>query len=186
MSKGFHALLILVLLASSSMAQSVAAASASEACGQFVQQFYDWYLAREKALMSDESQESAFEATLSEKASSFSPGLVQALKDDLAASKKSSDEIVGLDFDPFLNAQDAPERYVVGEVRPKGDHYYVDVFGVWEGKKNSKPDVVPELALKDGKWVFTNFHYGQTDIPVNENLMSILQQLKKDREKPAK
>jgi hypothetical protein len=186
MSKRIHLLLILILSASSWAAQSLAAASPPEDCGKFVREFYDWYLAKEKALMKDESQESAFEATLSEKASSFSPELVKALKDDLEASKKSPDEIAGLDFDPFLNSQDTAEHYVVGEVHPKGDHFWVDVFGVWEGKKNPKPDVVPELALQNGKWIFVNFHYGDSDIPVNENLVSILQQLKKDREKTAK
>jgi hypothetical protein len=167
-------------------AQSAPTASPPEGCAQFVQQFYDWYLAKEKALTNDRSQESAFETTLREKQSSFARALVQALKDDLEASKKSPGELVGLDFDPFLNAQDTAEKYLVGEVHPKADHYCVDVFGVWGGKKNAKPDVVPELALVNGKWIFTNFHYGESDIPVNENLVSILQQLKKDREKPTK
>lgn len=178
--------MILILGASSLMAQTRAAAPPSEACGRFVQQFYDWYLAKGNELTKGQSHESALEVTLREKQSSFNPGLVKALQEDLSASKKSPDEIVGLDFDPFLNAQDTPERYVVGEVQPKGDHFWVEVFGLWEGKKNSKPDVVPELALENGKWIFTNFHYGKSDIPVNENLVTILQELKKDRERPAK
>ena len=37
-----------------------------------------------------------------------------------AAYKKSPEEIVGLDFDPFLNAQDIAERYLVGKIIPKG------------------------------------------------------------------
>jgi hypothetical protein len=60
---------------------------------------------------------------------------VKGLKEDLAASKKSPGEIVGLDFDPFLNAQDIAERYLVGKITPKGDHYWVEVFGVWGGRK---------------------------------------------------
>jgi hypothetical protein len=186
MTKYLSALLILVLAISSSMTQAVAAASPSESCGKFVQQFYDWYLAREKASMNDKNQESAFEAALSEKAAWFRPELLQALKDDLAASNKSPDEVVGLDFDPFLNSQEEIEHCVVGEVHRKGDRYLVDVFCILEGKKSPKPDVVPELALENGKWVFVNFHYGESDTPVNENLLSILQQLKKDREKTAK
>jgi len=178
--------LIMIVSASHLTAQSPPTASTQEGCAQFVQQFYDWYLAKAKALTNDPSQESAFEVTLREKKSSFTSALAQALKDDLEASKKSPGEIVGLDFDPFLNGQDTAEKYVAGKVRPKANHYYVDVFGVWEGKKNPKPDVVPELALVDGKWIFTNFHYGKSDIPANENLISILQQLKKDREKPTK
>jgi hypothetical protein len=169
-----------------SQAQPPAASSPSQAAGQFVQQFYNWYLAKEKAAMNKSHSETVFELTLREKQASFSPELVKALKEDLAASKKSPEEIVGLDFDPFLNAQDMGERYIVGKVTPKGDHYWVEVFGVWGGKKNVKPDVVPELAFQNGSWIFTNFHYGNSSIPVNENLVSILQQLKKDREKPKK
>jgi hypothetical protein len=136
--------------------------------------------------MKSNSRESALEVTLREKRSSLSPELVKGLKEDLAASKKSPGEIVGLDFDPFLNAQDIAERYLVGNVTPKGDHYWVEVFGVWNGQKNSNPDVIPELAFENGHWIFINFHYGKTDIPVNENLVSILQVLKKDRQKSAK
>ena len=155
-------------------------------CGSFVQQFYNWYVAKQNALTKRNSRESALEVALRDKRSFFSPELVKDLKEDLAASKKSPEEIVGLDFDPFLNAQDIAEHYVVGNVTPKGDHYWVEVFGVWNGQKNSKPDVVPELASENGHWIFTNFHYGKTDIPVNENLVSILEVLKKDRRKTAK
>ena len=96
-------------------------------------------------------------------------------------------EHVGLDFDPFLNAQDIAERYLVGKITPKRDHYWDEVFGVWGGQKNSNPDVVPELAFENGQRIFTNFHYGKTDIPVNENLVSILRQLNKnDRRENAK
>ena len=184
--KAHVVVLIMIVSAAHLTAQSAPTASPPKGCAEFVQQFYDWYLAKAKALTNDPSQESAFEVTLREKKSSFTSALAQALKDDLEASKKSPGEIVGLDFDPFLNGQDTAEKYVAGEVRPKANHYYVDVFGVWEGKKNPKPDVVPELALVDGKWIFTNFHYGKSDIPVNENLISVLQQLKKDRDKPTK
>ena len=170
-------------------AQTPTISSQSEDCGHFVQQFYNWYLATENGLVKRNglgSFLSALELTLREKRSSFSPELAKGLEEDLAASKKSPAEIVGLDFDPFLNAQDIDERYVVGKITPKGDHYWVEVFGVWNGQKNSNPDVVPELAFENGYWIFTNFHYGKTGIPVNENLISILEVLKKDRQKTAK
>jgi hypothetical protein len=167
-------------------AQTPNTPSQPQDCGPFVQQFYNWYVAKENALMKSNSRESALEVTLREKRSSFSPELVKGLKEDLAASKKSPGEIVGLDFDPFLNAQDIAERYLVGKITPKEDHYWVEVFGVWNGQKNSNPDVVPELVFENGHWIFTNFHYGKTDIPVNENLLSVLEVLKKDRGEKAK
>jgi hypothetical protein len=143
-------------------------------------------VATENALMKRNGLDSALRVTLRQKRSSFSPELVKGLKEDLKASEKSTAEIVGLDFDPFLNTQDIAERYLVGKITPKGDHYWVEVFGVWNGQKNSNPDVVPELAFEKGQWIFTNFHYGKTDIPVNENLLSVLQTLKKDRQETAK
>jgi Protein of unknown function (DUF3828) len=182
----FIALILFSFGVGALQAQTPTTASKHQDCGPFVQQFYNWYVAKLNALMKRNGPESALEVTLREKRSSFSPELVKGLKGDLAVSKKSPGEIVGLDFDPFLNAQDIAERYLVGKITPKGDHYWVEVFGVWGGQKNSNPDVVPELAFEHGQWIFTNFHYGKTDIPVNENLISVLQVLKKDRGKEAK
>ena len=186
LSRSLTALLILFISAQSAMGQGAAAPAQSQACAEFVGQFYNWYLAKEDELMKGNSQKSALEVSLVEKKSSFSPGLVKALNEDLAASRKSPGEIVGLDFDPFLDAQDLGERYLVGKATPKDDHYWVEVFGVWGGKKSAKPDVVPELVLENGHWIFINFHYENTGIPVNENLVSILQELKKSREKDSK
>jgi hypothetical protein len=186
LSRKFIALILFCFGVGALQAQTPTTPSKPQDCGPFVQQFYNWYVAKVNALMKRNSRESALEVTLREKRSSFSPELVKGLKEDLAASKKSPGEIVGLDFDPFLNAQDIAERYLVGNITPKGDHYWVEVFGVWGGQKNSNPDVVPELAFENSQWIFTNFHYGKTDIPVNENLVSVLQVLKKDRRKKAK
>jgi hypothetical protein len=185
LSRTFIALILFSFGVGALQAQTPTTPSQPQDCGPFVQQFYDWYAAKENALMKSNSLESALEVALREKRSSFSAELVKGLKEDLAASKKSPDE-VGLDFDPFLNAQDIAERYFAGKITPKGDHYLVEVFGVWGGQKKSSPDVVPELALENGQWIFTNFHYGKTDIAVNENLVSVLQILKKDRRKSAK
>jgi hypothetical protein len=64
---------------------------------------------------------------------------------------------------------------VIGDVHMKGDRYLVDVFVVRDGKKETKPWIIPELVSKNGQWMFTNFHYEEG------NLASVLQQLKKDR-----
>jgi len=62
----------------------------------------------------------------------------------------------------------------------------VEVFGFWNGKRAAKPDVVPELAWEKGNWVFTNFHYEKSNIPENENLLSVLKALKKEQAKTPK
>jgi hypothetical protein len=136
LSRTFIALILFSFGVGALQAQTPTTPSQPQDCGHFVQQFYDWYAAKENALMKRNSLESALEVALREKRSSFSPELVKGLKEDLAASKKSREEIVGLDFDPFLNAQDVAERYLVAKITPKGDHYLVEVFGVWGGRKN--------------------------------------------------
>ena len=50
-------------------------------------------------------------------------------------------------------------------------------------KESPKPDVTPELAFENGHWIFLNFHYPNTGSPNNENLLALLQQLKKERKK---
>jgi Protein of unknown function (DUF3828) len=180
------ALLVLLLAAPSLMAESKPTPTPAQACAEFVGQFYSWYLAKEAALTKANSNKSALDVSISDKKSSFSPALVKALKEDMAAASKSPGEIVGLDFDPILNAQDVAERYLLGKVTAKDDHYFVEVFGVWGGKKSKKPDVVPELVQEKGQWVFDNFHYRNAEDAVNRNLLSVLEQLKKERKTGAK
>ena len=180
MSKTLQVALVLFLFAVTDARQAAVAADPAAGCGQFVQKFYDWYIAREKALNKANSRKDIMEVAMKEKRSCFSPDLLKALQEDVAAAHKDPGEIVGLDFDPVLASQEEPERYVVGEVHANGDHYLVDVFGFLEGKKDSKPTVVAELIPKNGQWIFTNFHYDK------DNLISVLQQLKKDRERTKK
>jgi hypothetical protein len=74
----------------------------------FVQGFYDWYVP--KAL--DHKIFRAWDLALKTKSSVFSPELAQALREDSAAQDKAEKgELVGLDFDPFLNSQD-PRPYI--------------------------------------------------------------------------
>jgi len=145
---------------------------AERSCRTFVQGFYAWYVPKH----SDGD-------VLKYRRSALSPELYAALKADLAASSKNPDEVVGLDFDPFLNAQDVAQRYVVGKVTAKGATFWVGIYGIWNGKKSVKPDVTAEVGCKEGKCFFVNFHYGKTELPQNENLLSVLKALKKEREK---
>lgn len=116
----------------------------------------------------------------------FSAELRKRLKEDADASAKSPGEIVGLDFDPFANCQDSPSRYVAAKVSSVGKSYLVDVYSIDGGKRSAQPAVTPELVRENGKWVFVNFHYGKTNIPENENLLSVLKALAESRAQPAK
>ena len=135
----------------------------------FVQGFYDWYVA--KAL--NQHTGPLWDATLKPRRSWFSPALLKALHEDAAASAKSPGEIVGLDFDPFLNSQDPVSHYFAGKVEKRGNDWIVAVSG---GKPYAKTDVLARVEKHNGSWRFSNFLY-----PGGENLLGILKALKKDR-----
>jgi len=140
----------------------------------FVQGFYAWYVKqsdRNNAL-------SSVELALKDRPEVFSDALVRALREDIAASAESPDEIVGLDFDPFLNAQEVCEPYKVGKVAKRGDAYGVEVFGSCPDSGDHRPDVIAEVKTLNGKWIFVNFIY-----PGNGNLVNVLKLLKKERQK---
>lgn len=149
----------------------------SESARRFVQQFYSWYVPRARA----NSPGPAWDLALKHKSSEFAPELARALKEDSEAQAKVQGEIVGLDFDPFLSAQDPCERYEAGRIVLKGAGYWVDIYGVCSGKRHEKADVVAELIQKDNHWLFVNFHY-----PKDRNLLAVLKSLREGREKPAK
>lgn len=143
------------------------------ASGKFVQQFYDWYNTR---------PEKTLEIALEKRPQAFAPHLASMLKADIEASSKVPDEIVGLDFDPITstNAENAT-KYVIGKVVTKGKTVWVDVYGFYNGKKSEKPIVTPEVEFQDKNWRFVNFHYGKSEFPENENLLSVLRALADSR-----
>lgn len=150
---------------------------------KFVQGFYDWYMAKNKVAEGKAVAATPFELAIRDKRPLFDPALLNLLKEDIEASAKSPGEIVGLSFDPFLNTQDPKEQYVVGNAASQGETWRVEVLGVRGGRKDTNPAVIAELARREGRWVFANFHYEKSVYPENENLMGLLRALKKSREK---
>ncbi len=142
----------------------------------FVQEFYDWYVPKALA----PSNGPAWMLAVEGRKADFDETLRKALKDDADAQAKVSDEIVGLDFDPLLNSQDPAERYEAVSVKQEGTTYKVSVFEVAAGKRSEQPAVVPQLMNRNGNWQFVNFSY-----PESDDLLSILQSLKKSRDAPA-
>jgi hypothetical protein len=151
--------------------------SEPQSAQKFVQDFYTWYLQEEK----QEHNEDLSDFALKAKPHWFSPTIVQGLKEDAAAAAKTPDEVVGLDFDPFLNAQDVCEPYRTGKVTVVGATYRVEVFGSCPEANSKQPDVIAAVERRDGSWVFVDFIY-----PGNGDLFSELQALKKEREKTGK
>lgn len=151
--------------------------SATMAAAQdFTQKFYDWYVKQD----AQDDNDSAEDIALKTKPRYFDAGLMKALKEDLAAAAKSPDEIVGLDFDPIMNTQDTCGPYKTGKVTQEGDTYRVEVFGTCTPEKPGQPDVIPALTQVQGAWIFVNFYY-----PGNGDLLTVLQDLKKEREHPS-
>jgi hypothetical protein len=163
-------LLFLVLQASSAHADDSSLAASSR---DFVQKFYDAYVPQALA----EHTVPASQFAIDHMSASFEAGLLAALKDDAAAQAKSSDEIVGLDFDPFLNSQDPAERYEVGSATQDGSKYLVDVYPVMSGKRSQEPAVIAELVYENGHWLFVDFRY-----PGSDDLLTVLTTLKASRE----
>ena len=110
------------------------------------------------------------------------------MREDFAAQAKAPGEIVGLDFDPFLNSQDPCERYEVGLITQKGETYLVNVYAICSGKKSSVADVVPEVLHKGSQWEFINFRYPNQAQQYHNSadLLSILRIQREERSKPQK
>jgi len=155
---------------SSPAAAGTPAATDTKVVQDFVQDFYNWYV---PAVASRGSARPA-DIALRDRASAFDPSLARQLKEDSDAQAKVHDDIVGLDFDPFLFAQDACQRYEVLNVQKRPDSYLVDVRGVGGCEKHDAVDVIAEVASRNGAWVFVNFHYPGPDAT---NLMAVLKQL---------
>lgn len=168
--------------ATPSATNDAASANRLQECRKFVQSFYDWY-----APIADKESGGAMENIMKKKGNLFSSELRTRLLEDSAAQAKSKGEIVGLDFDPFLNTNsDVAKKYLATRVVQKGNDYWVDVHGVFAGKKSAAPTVTPAVGFLNGKCVFVNFHYGKDVLPVNENLISVLKSIADDRKAYAK
>jgi Protein of unknown function (DUF3828) len=165
---------VLLFLAVPGVARSP---KAHESPLKFVQDFYTWYA----SMISKDHQEPAFTVALKLKGSLFSAELARALSEDASAQEKAKGEIVGIDWDPFVNSQDPESRYVVGQIWQKGDRFFAEVHGVRAGKKHSEPDVTAELMKVKGHWVFVNFHSHDTG-----DLLSVLNTLSIERQHPSK
>jgi hypothetical protein len=142
----------------------------------FVQKFYTWYV----PIALKPLREPSSNVAIAKRGSLFDPPLLKALKEDAEAARNSPGDIVGLDFDPFLNAQDPDHKYVVGGASEEGSLYLVEVYGVSKGKREAKPSVVAELKPAKDSFVFSNFRYG-----ADGDLVAILKGLADDRAQPS-
>ncbi len=160
-------IVVVALTAVSLRSQERATAPTDRSCRKFVQNFYDWYVAHLAG------SAATYPTVLKTKANLFSPTLVRLLREDYAASEANPKEVVGLDFDPFLNSQDPSPKFVVTKATVQQLKCSAEVHGITDGVNNEA--VYPELTYKNGAWRFVNFRYEQSD------LLSTLKSLRSDR-----
>jgi hypothetical protein len=161
------------------IAGPVLAQEAKEPAGlrEFVQDFYHWYV----PVALKDNKVPASDIALKERPAAFSAELLKALKEDSEAAANSPGEIVGIDWDPFLDSQDPDDHYEVGRIVKKGETYRADIHSVEAGKKSAKPSVVAEVGKENGHWVFVDFYSNE-----GSGLLAALKSLKEDRQKTAK
>ena len=159
-------------------------------CRAFVQDFYNWYI----KIINSNSNLDGTDLIIKFRKTSFDPELLRQLKLDEDANAKAK-EIVGLDFDPFVDAQEFADKYQAGKVTIQGSNCLVEVRGFWgkdnvpiknSNKKAQEPDVIPELAFRNGAWVFVNFHYPNQKNQQDQDLLVILKSLRDERQKHRK
>ena len=168
---------VAVVVMVSTWLRPAGAASTEADAKAFVQKFYDTYM----PVVQAEKDAPASNYVVEKMSAVLDPVLLAGLKEDMAAAANAPEgDEVGLDFDPFLDAQDPADRYEVKSVSRKGTTYLADVYCVTEGKRSDKPCVVPELVQDNGKWRFVNFDY-----PEGGDLLTVLKDLKAEREKPS-
>ena len=157
--------LVLLLIPYSLNAQAGAKRKPASSPREFVAGFYRWYVPH---AVSDNAPLGWSIILRHKKTAVFSPQLAQLLQADQAAQHKCN-EIVGLDFDPFLAAQDPPDRYEVGRISHEGRDYRAAIYSVQAGKRSEKTDLRAEFSEGEGHWFFVNFYY-----PDGSNLLNIL------------
>lgn len=136
----------------------------------FVQSFVTWYL---PIILTPHHGGPASYAVLAQE-KWLSPELRAALRADSAA-QDSSNLIVGLDFDPFLDTQDPWQRYAARSVSQKGRRYFVSIYGFRDDNNAARLEVIAEVGRRNGSWVFVNFHYPKE----HTDLLRVLRRLRR-------
>lgn len=163
-------------------AQNNDSTGTQDSCRIFTQEFYDWYLPNTHVKQARMNHMPAFEFALKNRRSSFDPDLVRLSDEGRAQAQRDGEPF--LDFDPVLNSQDPSRHYEVKEIAVKDGHCRADVYGEPPGRAGGKPDVVAELTLKGGHWIFADFFYPDSKDPDNRSLLRMLKFLLKKESPP--
>jgi hypothetical protein len=159
-------LALIVLVSACSPRREPETPSASAA----LQSFYDAYLPAFK--------QGRFRAFLDDSTTLVAPALRRALIADYQASAADSTQVVGLDFDPFLNSQDPCSGYRVGADSAAGARHFIRVRAMCPG--DTALAAVAVLEQSSHRWELVDLHYpGDTS-----TLQGILARLARERARP--
>ena len=148
-------LIWIIATAALANASAVHAQPDMRAARKFVVQFYNWY----PYLASEDGPTPAWRCAVRKRANIFSDRLNYLLDRDFSEQDKC-DDLIGLDFDPFLNTQDPAPHYEVGRIKfTRNGTYFADVYGIQAGIRRSKPDVDAVFRKKNAQWQFIDFFY---------------------------
>jgi len=147
-------------------------ALSADSARRAVDEFYGWYVPIQKQTARADMR------AVHDRGALFSSQLVTALRADSVASAASPGEVVGLDGDPFLNAQDACDRYSSAGVAEVGGRFLVQVLGTGGCAAHTTADVTVEVTPTNGNPVFTNFIYSPRE---RDDLVSLLAYLDSTR-----
>jgi len=146
-------------------------------CHRFVQTFYNWYVPVAQKV----TKEPPSNLALRQKGDAFTANLLHALRVDADASAHAKGDLVGLDFDPFLNSQDVDPHYDVRAATWRNNKCSVEIWSPSTSDpadKSRKPDVIADVTLEQGHWKFQNFRYPESNI----DLVTLLANLRQERQ----
>jgi hypothetical protein len=147
---------------------ATSADSVASSAVRFVESFYAWYQASGER----------FETAVRDSPAVFDRPLLEAMQVDLEAQARHPEEVVGLDWDPFLAAQDPCNPYRAQQAARRQDTILVSIRGMCPDREAAAaPDVVAELRWLRGRWVFTDFRHGSD----SGSLMQDLAELRRAR-----
>ena len=121
------------------------------------------------------AHEQRWDLTYGRQRALFAPELRALLDADARASAANADEVVGLDFDPLTDSQEAMTSFQVAPITHEGDSARVGVLLLLD---TARTNVRVQLVRSNQQWRVTNLHYAHGD------LVSLLRRLADDRRRP--
>ena len=138
-----------------------------QSAAKFTQDFYDWY----------RGQNDRMDAALKDRRAAFEPTLLAALDADGAAQAKDSTEVVGLDWDPFLESQEVCDPYTVTGAVASSDTVDVSVKAMCkEIAPHTGPDVIAQVRRTATGWVFVDFRHADNKGSLRQDLAELRQE----------